>query len=484
MIIRIAMPIQIHVSFRHIVHVLLVILLFIADVDVAAPRSIINTLTDFSGDLPFKLETGYVGVGDAEDLQLFYYFVESERSPENDPLLLWLTGGPCCSSVSALLYEIGPLSFDYSNSNTDTAPLILNPYSWTKVANIIFLDAPAGTGFSYSISSEGYPTTDTLFGAQVFEFIKKWLVSHPKFIINPLYIGGDSYSGKIVPIVVQQLSNGIEAGDQPPINLKGYILGNPVTDTRKEHYAFLEFAHRMGLLSDRIYKSAARNCKGEDTDDVDPNNVPCIEDLKVVNECIGDIFKNQILLPRHCQPPFGEQRILQMENRQSSEDNFVGFVPLPFKNLCQIEAGRWLTKNWGNKKEVKKSLKVREETKTTWTRCNRSIPYTFDVQSSVVYHRNLTKKFLRALIYSGDHDMVVPYFSTIEWIESLGLAIDYDWRPWFSDHHEVLGYTMKYTNKKYQLTYATIKGGGHTAPQYYPEECFRMFDRWLAHYPL
>ncbi|EXB57415.1 Serine carboxypeptidase-like 18 [Morus notabilis] len=427
------MPIQIHVSFRHIVHVLLVILLFIADVDVAAPRSIINTLTDFSGDLPFKLETGYVGVGDAEDLQLFYYFVESERSPENDPLLLWLTGGPCCSSVSALLYEIGPLSFDYSNSNTDTAPLILNPYSWTKVANIIFLDAPAGTGFSYSISSEGYPTTDTLFGAQVFEFIKKWLVSHPKFIINPLYIGGDSYSGKIVPIVVQQLSNGIEAGDQPPINLKGYILGNPVTDTRKEHYAFLEFAHRMGLLSDRIYKSAARNCKGEDTDDVDPNNVPCIEDLKVVNE---------------------------------------------------IEAGRWLTKNWGNKKEVKKSLKVREETKTTWTRCNRSIPYTFDVQSSVVYHRNLTKKFLRALIYSGDHDMVVPYFSTIEWIESLGLAIDYDWRPWFSDHHEVLGYTMKYTNKKYQLTYATIKGGGHTAPQYYPEECFRMFDRWLAHYPL
>lgn len=46
-------------------------------------------------------------MGDLEDLQLFYYFVESERSPENDPLLLWLTGGPRCSSVSALLYEIG-----------------------------------------------------------------------------------------------------------------------------------------------------------------------------------------------------------------------------------------------------------------------------------------------------------------------------------------------------------------------------------------
>ena len=27
-----------------------------------------------------------------------------------------------------------------------------------------------------------------------------------------------------------------------------------MTDTTKEHYAFLKFAHRMGLLSDRMYK--------------------------------------------------------------------------------------------------------------------------------------------------------------------------------------------------------------------------------------
>ncbi|GMN60585.1 hypothetical protein TIFTF001_029674 [Ficus carica] len=65
----------------------------------------------------------------------------------------------------------------------------------------------------------------------------------------------------------------------------------------------------------------------------------------------------------------------------------------------------------------------------------------------------------------------------MEWIESLDLTIDSDWRPWFSDNREILGYTMKYTNNKFQLTYATVKGGGHTAPQYYPEECFRMFDR-------
>lgn len=51
----------------------------------------------------------YVGVGDSEELQLFYYFVESERSPEYDPLLIWMTGGPRCSSFYGLIYEIGNL---------------------------------------------------------------------------------------------------------------------------------------------------------------------------------------------------------------------------------------------------------------------------------------------------------------------------------------------------------------------------------------
>ncbi|KAI5314748.1 hypothetical protein L3X38_043924 [Prunus dulcis] len=63
------------------------------NINVASTSNIIKTLPGFRGDLLFKLETGYVGVGAMDDVQLFYYFFESEGSPEYDPLVLWLNGG-------------------------------------------------------------------------------------------------------------------------------------------------------------------------------------------------------------------------------------------------------------------------------------------------------------------------------------------------------------------------------------------------------
>ncbi|KAI6678192.1 hypothetical protein NL676_038988 [Syzygium grande] len=218
-------------------------------------QTVVKSLPGLPGDLPFYLETGYIGVGELEDVQLFYYFVKSERSPKDDPLVLWLTGGPGCSALSAIVYEIGPFTFNYENSTRDRPTLKLHEYSWTKVASVIFLDQPVGTGFSYANSWESYNMNDNISAAETYEFLRKWLKLHPEFLSNPLYIAGDSYSGITVPMVTLQVAKGNDVGLKPKMNLEGYLLGNPATNISSDMNSIVPFAHLKALISDELYEN-------------------------------------------------------------------------------------------------------------------------------------------------------------------------------------------------------------------------------------
>ncbi|XP_062177458.1 serine carboxypeptidase-like 1 [Alnus glutinosa] len=459
--------------------VLLVVILLLPNI--VAPQTIINNLPGYSGDLPFKLETGYVGVGDLDDVQLFYYFIESERSPRDDPLVLWLTGGPGCSAFSGLVYEIGPLSFDYTNSSRSSPTFKLNPYSWTKVANIIFLDAPVGTGFSYANSWEGYNNmTDTLSAKQTYTFLRKWLMAHSTFLRNPLYIAGDSYSGIVVPIIVQEISDGNEDGRKPAMNLQGYVLGDPTTIPHDDYNSRIPFAHRKTLISDELYESIKTNCNGEYIN-IDPSNTPCVNDLNAVTQCIKKIYRAHILEPS-CSllspEPVGSKW------DPSLEEDSVDLLTVPQVPEQWCRSYNYLFSYiWANNETVQDALGIREGSIREWTRCNKSLSYTDNIFSTLNFHRNLIKKGYRMLIYSGDQDMVIPYVGTHAWIKSLNLTVSDDWEPWFVDG-QVAGYTMEYNYKKSRLRYAIVKGGGHTAPEYKPKECFAMVDRWFAYYPL
>ncbi|GMP93258.1 hypothetical protein CsSME_00043167 [Camellia sinensis var. sinensis] len=187
---------------------LLIFLLVIACSNLVLCHSVVESLPGFEGPLPFELETRYVGVDEAEDVQLFYYFVKSESNPKEDPLVLWLTGGPGCSGFSAFIYELGPLNFEVKQNDGSLPTLVLNPNSWSKVASIIYVDLSVDTGFSYGTTSLASKSIDLQSCDHAYEFLRKWLIDHLEFLSNPIYVGGDSYSGLTVPIVVQLISNG------------------------------------------------------------------------------------------------------------------------------------------------------------------------------------------------------------------------------------------------------------------------------------
>eukprot|EP01031_Cornospumella_fuschlensis_P045738 gene45738-55982_t len=95
-------------------------------------------------DTTVKSLSGYFSVSEQVTKNYFFWFFESRSSPSTDPLVIWLTGGPGCSSQLALLFENGPCKV--SEDGLTTTP---NPYSWNNNANILWVDQPAGVGFSY-----------------------------------------------------------------------------------------------------------------------------------------------------------------------------------------------------------------------------------------------------------------------------------------------------------------------------------------------
>ena len=84
--------------------------------------------------------------------------------------------------------------------------------------------------------------------------VVQWLNKHQEFLSNPFYAGGDSYSGMVLPALVQEISKGNNLCCKPPINLQGYVLGNPVTDIEFDYNHRIPFTHGMALISDELYE--------------------------------------------------------------------------------------------------------------------------------------------------------------------------------------------------------------------------------------
>ncbi|KAI8567579.1 hypothetical protein RHMOL_Rhmol02G0132900 [Rhododendron molle] len=204
----------------------------------------------------FQHYAGYVTVNERSGRALFYWFYEASTLPNDKPLVLWLNGGPGCSSVGyGATQEIGPFIVD-----SEGHALKLNPYAWNTEANMLFVESPVGVGFSYSNTTTEYDSLGDDFTANdAYAFLHKWFLKFPSYKSSMFYVAGESYAGKYVPELAELI---LDKNKDPSlfIDLRGILLGNPETCDAEDWKGLVDYAWSHAVVSDETHRTIRDSC--------------------------------------------------------------------------------------------------------------------------------------------------------------------------------------------------------------------------------
>lgn len=151
--------------------------------------------------------------------RIHYYYIESENNPVTDSIVFWTNGGPGCSGLLGLFVELGPW-----RPQSDLT-LIRNPHTWTSLASVVFLEQPAGVGFSTTSDHSELKTNDYDAARDNVLTIRKFFERYPERANNTMYLASESYGGHYIP----QLTLVLLADKQLSKNFAGFLVGNPYT---------------------------------------------------------------------------------------------------------------------------------------------------------------------------------------------------------------------------------------------------------------
>ncbi|KAL6655437.1 hypothetical protein ACP70R_006263 [Stipagrostis hirtigluma subsp. patula] len=384
----------------------------------------------------FDQYSGYVTVDEENGRALFYYFVEAPQDSATKPLLLWLNGGPGCSSFGyGAMQELGPFRV---NSNNKT--LSRNKHAWNNVANVLFLESPAGVGFSYSNTSSDYNDTgDERTAHDAYLFLLNWLERFPEYKGRPIYISGESYAGHFVPELAATIMIHNTYRSKAIIDLHGILVGNPLLDWTRKFEGQIDFYWSHGMMSDEAFANITRHCNFDGSDGAACEGA--LDAFRAISDAIdsGQIDEYNIYAPV-C--------IAASNGTHYSSGYLPGYDP-----CSDIYTHAYL-----NDPAVQNAFHART---TEWSGCT-NIPWK-DAPISMVP------------TISGDFDSVCSLPATRYSIHDLDLHVTIPWRPWTANM-EVGGYVQQYTGG---FTFASVRGAGHTVPSFQPERALVLLDSFL-----
>ncbi|CAN6328825.1 unnamed protein product [Urochloa humidicola] len=408
----------------------------------------------------FPMYSGYVTVDELAGRALFYWLQEVPPEAQPAPLVLWLNGGPGCSSVAyGASEELGAFRI-----RPDGATLFLNEYRWNRAANVLFLDSPAGVGFSYTnTTSDLYTSGDNRTAHDSYAFLVNWFERFPQYKYRDFYIAGESYAGHYTPQLSQLVYQNNIGIVKPIINFKGFMVGNAVTNDHTDYIGMFESWWNHGLISDATYQQLRASCFNDSLMHPSP---PCNASQNVASTEQGDIDMYSIYTP--------------LCNQTSSSS--------PSKNRRPLRRHPWMKGSYDpcteshstvyyNRPEVQRALHANVTgINYAWVTCSDPLyDYWGDSPRSMLpIYKELIAAGLRIWVFSGDTDAVIPLTSTRYSIDALGLPTITSWYPWY-DCNQVGGWSQVYEG----LTLVTIRGAGHEVPLHRPRQALILFEHFL-----
>lgn len=200
-------------------------------------------------------KAGYFTV--QESRRMFYYYFGARNATTgaalpNAPLLIWLNGGPGCSSLFGLFFENGPYTINSKGQ------AVANPVNWATAANMLYIDQPVNTGLSYSTKEGDSVTSEAEVAKTMIAFLDAFYAANPALAKAPLFLSGESFAGHYLPA----LAISIQMNTAYP--LAGVALGNPCVANAAVQDGYLSYGIANSLFSPAYARTArdpVRRCK-------------------------------------------------------------------------------------------------------------------------------------------------------------------------------------------------------------------------------
>ncbi|KTW29863.1 hypothetical protein T552_01067 [Pneumocystis carinii B80] len=424
----------------------------------AAPEYYVESMPGLAENNNLKLYSGHIEVNKDNGNSLFFLLAENKYIVDKQRTVIWLNGGPGCSSMDGAFLENGPFKM------TKEGVLMENQGGWNEFCNVIFVDQPAGTGFSYSLP-ENYPHGLTQTVSDFLVFLDSFFKIFPQYKNDELYITGESFSGQYVPYIADAILKRNEQDDKKKYNLKGILVGNGWIDPLTHYKSYLPFAVKnevvkKGSEQERKIQEAVKSCELAFSK----------KDLKDIQYC--DSILSMIIRP-------------DLREDKKCVNMYDLRLKYPTCDIKWPDGGVQLG-TYLRKPEVLKALNINND-KVSWQECNLRFTESFLRYSSppsVELLPGILSK-IQVVLYSGDKDIICNHLGTedlisnLEWNGRKGFlredgtqAPRLDWV--FMD--KVVGYYQYDRN----LTYIIIKDASHMVPYDKPLESQDMLNRFLG----